>query len=80
MGAALGVAEQGVHAPSVAGTAVVDYVLTLLLALATTKATGVPLPLTTATWMVLGVVVHAAFKVETRTGRWLRALVAPAPP
>jgi hypothetical protein len=68
MGASLGMAEQGV-----AGTAVVDYVLTLVLALATTKVTGVPLPLSTAACMVLGVVVHAAFKVDTRTARWIRA-------
>ena len=73
MGASLGVAEQGVHAPSVAGTAVVDYVRTLVLALGTTKATGVPLPLTTAACMVLGVVVHAAFKVDTRTALRARA-------
>ena len=74
MGNALGQPEQGVHAPTLAGTAIVDYALTLVLALATTKATGVPLPLTTAGCMLLGVLVHAAFKVDTRTARWLRRL------
>ena len=70
MGNALGAPEQGVHAPS---AAVADYVRTLVLSIATTKATGVPLPLSTAACMVLGVVVHAAFKVDTRTARWIRA-------
>jgi hypothetical protein len=72
MGNALGEPESGVHAPTLAGTAIVDYAMTLVLALATTKLTGVPLPLTTAACMLLGVLAHAVFKVDTRAARWLR--------
>ena len=53
-------------------TAIVDYAMTLVLALAATKLTGVPLPLSTAACMLLGVLAHAVFKVDTRAARWLR--------
>lgn len=80
MGNALGEPERGVHAPTLAGTAVVDYAMTLVLALTTTRLTGVPLPLTTAACMLLGVLAHAAFNVNTRTARWLRGLGSPRAP
>jgi hypothetical protein len=68
-----GEAEKGVHAHTFLGTAIVDYVMTLALALATTAATGVPVVLTTIAAMVLSVVAHAAFRVDTRTMRWIKA-------
>jgi hypothetical protein len=43
---------------------IVDYATTLVLAIATTKVTGVPLPLTTAACMLLGALVHAAFRAS----------------
>ena len=66
-----GTAEQGVHAPSFLGTAVVDYALTLALAMLATAATGVPVVLTTIAAMVLSLVVHAAVGADTRTMRWI---------
>ncbi len=68
-----GEAEKGVHAHTLCGTAIVDYVMTLALAMATTAATGVPVVLTTIAAMVLSVVAHAAFGVDTRTMRWIKA-------
>jgi hypothetical protein len=67
MGNAVGAPEQSAHAPS---AAVVDYVRTLVLSIATTKLTGVPLPLSTAGCMLLGALAHAA--LDTRAARWLR--------
>ena len=68
-----GTAEQGVHAPSFLGTAVVDYVLTLALAMLATATTGTPIVLTTAAAMLLSVGIHAALRVDTRTLRWIKA-------
>jgi hypothetical protein len=73
LGGIFGEAEQGVHSYSFLGTAAVDYVLTLALALLSTALTGVPVVLTTAAAMILSVVVHAALRVDTRTMRWLKA-------
>ena len=67
-----GEAEKGVHAHTFLGTAIVDYLMTLALAMATTAATGVPVVLTTIAAMVLSVVAHAAFRVDTRTLRWIK--------
>ena len=68
-----GEAEKGIHAPSVLGTAVFDYALTLALAIFGTAATGVPIVLTTNAAMVLSLVVHAAVDADTRTMRWIKA-------
>ena len=68
-----GEAEKGVHSHTFLGTAIVDYLMTLALAMATTALTGVPIVLTTIAAMVLSVVVHAAFRVDTRTLRWIKA-------
>lgn len=68
-----GEAEKGVHAHTFLGTAIVDYLLTLALAMATTAMTGVPIVLTTIAAMVLSVVVHAVLGVDTRTLRWIKA-------
>ena len=65
--------EKGVHAHTFLGTAIVDYVMTLALAMATTALTGIPVVLTTIAAMVLSIVVHAAFRVDTRTLRWIKA-------
>ena len=67
-----GEAEKGVHAHTFLGTAIVDYLMTLALAMATTALTGVPVVLTTIAAMVLSIAVHAAFRVDTRTLRWMK--------
>lgn len=68
-----GEAEKGVHAPSFLGTAVVDYALTLALAMFGTAVTGVPVVLTTIAAMAFSLIVHAAFDADTRTMRWIKA-------
>jgi hypothetical protein len=68
-----GEAEKGIHAHSFLGTAIVDYVLTLALAMLATATTGTPIVLTTAAAMLLSVAIHAALRVDTRTLRWIKA-------
>ena len=65
-------AEEGIHRPSLVDTAVVDYALTIALAVVVTRYTKIPLVLTTIACMLLAIGVHAAFRVDTRTMRWLR--------
>jgi hypothetical protein len=62
-----GVPGQGVHALKFKGTSLVDYFLTIVLAFLITAATGWPLVLTTIGALVLGVLLHALFGVNTET-------------
>ena len=61
----------GVHQYRFFGLAGVDYLLTLLVAMATTWATGTPLVLTTVGWLLLGLLFHVLFGVNTHAVRWL---------
>jgi hypothetical protein len=69
--------EKGVHALSLYGTALFDYALTIAAAVLATASTGVPLVLTTIAMLVLSLAAHAAFGIDTRTMRWLRAVSKP---
>ena len=61
----------GVHAYRFLDTAVVDYFVTILLAMILTKVTKIPLVLTTILLFVLGIVLHVLFGVETSTLKYL---------
>jgi hypothetical protein len=63
---------KGIHAPSIYGTAVVDYALTIGLAIAVTAWTKIPLVLTTIACMVLSLIAHAMLGIDTRAIRWIR--------
>jgi hypothetical protein len=69
----MGSIGEGIHAPSVVDTAVVDYAMTLALAVLVTYTTKVPLVLTTIACMLLSIGAHAALGIDTRTMRWIRA-------
>jgi hypothetical protein len=71
---------KGVHAFSIYGTAVVDYALTIALAVMITAWTKVPLVLTTIVCMIAAVVVHAAAGTDTRTMRWIKRALDGARP
>ena len=66
-----GMPGKGVHGIRFAGTALVDYVLTLLVAIITTFITNIPLELTTIGWFIIGVVLHILFGVQTSTMKYL---------
>jgi hypothetical protein len=51
--------------------ATVDYILTLLVAMATTWTTGLPLVISTILWLILGIVLHTLFGVHTSAVQWL---------
>ncbi len=66
--------EPGTHGPTIVGTSILDYALTIALAIVVTKVTNVPLVLTTSACMMLSVGVHAAFGVDTATVLWIKDL------
>jgi hypothetical protein len=65
---------KGIHAPSIYGTAIVDYALTIGLAVAITAWTQIPLVITTIACMALSLLAHVLFGIDTRTTRWLRGV------
>lgn len=68
---AFGIPNKGIHAYRVVNTAVVDYILTIIAALATSFVTKVPLVLTTLGWFMGGVIAHILFGVKTSTLQWI---------
>ena len=61
----------GVHSYRILDTAVVDYVMTLAGAVLLTKVTKIPLVLTTILLLVLGIVFHVLFGVNTNSVKFL---------
>ena len=57
---------KGVHSHRFMGVAIVDYALTILLAILVTKLTKVPLVISTILCFVMGIVLHALFCVPTQ--------------
>jgi len=58
--------EKGVHSYTFLGLAIVDTVLTIIVAFITSVATGLPFLLSLADWFFLGETLHYAFGTETR--------------
>lgn len=61
----------GVHKYKILDTAVVDYVLTLLLAFFWAYFTGLPLVLSTILWFIIGLICHVLFGVPTDAVKYL---------
>ena len=68
----LGVPNKGIHKYRFLGTAVMDYVFSILLAILITYFTHIPLVLTTIGILILGIILHVLFGVETNTIRFLK--------
>ena len=62
---------ESIHQYRFLGTAISDYLLTILVAVVITYFTKIPLVLTTILAFLLGIVVHVIFGVETNTIRYL---------
>lgn len=67
-----GIPDKGVHRFRLLNTAVVDYVLTIIISIMTSYLTHIPLVLTTIAWFVVGFVLHILFGVQTSTLKWLK--------
>lgn len=67
----LGVPGEGFHESHFLGTAVLDYIATIILAIVTTLITRIPLVLTTIAWFVIGLILHVLFAVPTDAVKFL---------
>lgn len=62
-----GIPGKGLHRFRIFNTALIDYILTIALALILTHFTGIPLVINTILSFVLGIVFHILFGVQTNT-------------
>lgn len=62
-----GIPNEGAHSYRFLDTAVVDYILTILLAFFLSYMTKLPLVITTILSFLLGIILHILFGVETNT-------------
>ena len=63
--------SESIHQYRFLGTAITDYLVTILIAVIITYFTKIPLVLTTIFAFLLGIVLHVIFVVETNTIRYL---------
>ena len=63
--------NKGVHKHRFLNTAIVDYILTILLSMFTTYITMIPLTITTIFWLLAGIVLHIIFGVQTSAVSYL---------
>lgn len=61
-----------VHKYRFLDTAIVDYVVSILIAMLITKLTKIPLVITTIGVLLLGILLHWAFCLKTGTETWLK--------
>ena len=66
-----GKVNTGLHKHKFQALALIDYFLTIFLAFLTTHFTDIPVVLTTIFWLIVGVIFHALFGVETNTLKYL---------
>ena len=62
-----GKAGTGVHKFKILDTAMVDYILTILLAFFLAWITGIPLVIMTIIAFIIGIILHALFGVNTKS-------------
>ena len=62
---------EGVHRFRILDTPVVDFVLTLLLAMLITWLTKIPLVISTIVCFLVGILLHILFGVNTTVVKWL---------
>lgn len=67
----LGIPRKGVHSYRFLDTAIVDLVLALLLAILISYFTKIPLELSIVLVLVMGIILHMLFGVETNSTKFL---------
>jgi hypothetical protein len=66
-----GIPNEGVHKYRLLDVALVDYVLTILLAIFLSKLTKIPLVISTIMMFVLGIILHMLFGINTSAVNYL---------
>ena len=67
-----GESGKGVHSFKILNTAIVDYLLTILLAFLLAWITNIPVVIMTIIVFIIGIILHILFGVNTNTVKWLR--------
>jgi hypothetical protein len=67
-----GESGKGVHSFKILNTAIVDYLLTILLAFLLAWITNIPVVIMTIIVFIIGIILHILFGVNTNTIKWLR--------
>ena len=73
-----GEVDKGVHQYKIGGSAIVDYIMTIIGSILTTFIAkqifnyDLPLTITTLFWLILGILLHILFGVETDTIKFLK--------
>jgi len=67
----LGSPLKGIHSYRFQDVAIIDYILTIVIAFITTFFTKIPLVLATIGWFIIGIILHIMFGVETNTSKYL---------
>ena len=67
----LGIPLTGIHKYRIFNTAIVDYIMALIFAAIVTFFTQIPLVLTTIFVLILGIILHMMFGVDTSTLKFL---------
>jgi hypothetical protein len=62
----------GIHKYKLLNTAIVDYILSILLAILIAFLTKIPLVLTTISVFILGILAHILFGIDTDVVRFLK--------
>ena len=66
-----GIPNTGVHSYRFLNTAIVDYILTILLSIIITFLTNIPLVLTTIFSFIVGIIAHYMFCINTNTIKFM---------
>lgn len=66
-----GIPKKGAHETRLLDVALFDYVLTILLSIIFSYFTTFPLVLSTITWFIIGIVLHALFGLNTSAVKYL---------
>ncbi len=68
---AFGIPSEGLHKYRFMNIAIVDFILSIILACVITYFTEIPLVLTTISVLITGIISHMLFGVETNTVKYL---------
>lgn len=69
-----GIPETGVHSIRFMNVAVIDYILTIILAFFLSYISNIPVVITTIFSFIFGIISHIVFGVPTSTTRFLRII------
>jgi len=64
--------NKGVHKYKIGGSPIVDYMMTIVCAMIITYFYKIPLTITTIILLILGIIFHVLFGVETDTVKFLK--------